>query len=133
MFTERAFGGSLLVAACATPLPTSIPTIPYGDAQSPTDLNVENQRYDLSTPEGASAEACCNTCYFGITNCIQAYWYFYEGCVVQQAGAQGSGAGISNSCPSGLFAGLMYVPDNSPAFRSTGDFAGPCGVQYNNL
>lgn len=119
--------------ACATPLPSSIPTIPYGDAQSLTDLNTANQLYDLSTPEGASAEACCNACYFGLSNCIQAYWYFYQGCVVQQANVEGSGIGVSSSCPSGLFDGLAYVPDTSPAFRSTGDFAGPCGVRYENL
>ena len=43
-----------------------------------------NADYGLSTPQGASAEACCNTCYFELPYCIQAYWYSYEGCVVNQ-------------------------------------------------
>lgn len=119
---------------CATPIPTLVPTLPYGDADSSTDLELgPNGRFELSEPQGASAEACCNACFFGIQNCIQAFWYSYQGCVYQTASATGSGVGVSSSCPSGLFSGLTYGLDKSSAFRSTGNFAGPCGLQYNNL
>ena len=133
-----------------------------------------NSIYSLSTPQGASAEACCNTCYFEVPYCIQAYWYFYEGCVVNQvrsppkkiirfkAGDQslkafklqarslprsdmltwhfsqadtvtGSGEGLSTTCPQGTVEGLVYSNDTNAAFRSTGDFAGPCGQTYEDL
>ncbi|KAF3039621.1 hypothetical protein E8E11_004231 [Didymella keratinophila] len=94
--TKTVADKTITLYPCATPLPTMIPTIPYGDVESPTNLNIANLRYDLSTPEGASAEGCCNTCYFGLTNCIQAFWYSYQGCVLQQAGAQGSGMSTSH-------------------------------------
>ena len=45
----------------------------------------------------------------------------------------GSGEGISTTCPQGTVEGLTYSNDANPAFRSTGDFAGPCGQTYNNL
>ena len=80
-----------------------------------------------------SAEACCNLCYFGLTNCVQAWYYFYEGCVVGQADAVGNGVGINDVCPTGQFQGLTYRNDSGADFRSTGDFAGPCGMTYNNL
>ncbi|KAH6642081.1 hypothetical protein C7974DRAFT_94827 [Boeremia exigua] len=131
--TETSSDRIITLYPCATPLPTLISTLPYGDAVSSNDLGIQNTRFDLNDARGASAEACCNTCYFGIPNCIQAFFYSYQGCVVQQAFNQGSGVGVSVSCPSGLFSGLTYTLDTSPAFRSTGDFAGPCGVQYNNF
>jgi hypothetical protein len=89
----------------------------------------------LSTSEGGSALACCNACFFDIPNCVQAYFYSYEGCVVTTATdlTSASGLGVSNSCPNGLFTGLTYAPDTMPAFRSTGNFAGPCGMTYNDL
>ena len=33
----------------------------------------------------------------------------------------------------GLLAGLTYGPDVDPAFRSTGNIAGPCGWSYTNF
>lgn len=45
----------------------------------------------------------------------------------------GTGKGVSSSCPAGTFGGLTYGPDVNPAFRSTGNIAGPCGVGYTNF
>ncbi|KAF6218114.1 hypothetical protein HO133_006072 [Letharia lupina] len=120
---------------CATPLPTLTPQLPYGLSNGVGESNTEgNNLYGIDTPQGASAEACCNTCYFEIPYCIQAYWYFYEGCVVDQATTvTGSGDGISTVCPQGTVEGLTYSNDTNPAFRSTGDFAGPCGQTYDDL
>ena len=121
--------------ACATPLPTLVPTLPYGDAQEASDLSLSNSLYYLNTPEGTSAESCCKTCFFEIPYCVQAYWYFYQGCVVSQATVLGSANGVqsSSTCPSGLLGALTYAKDTNPAFRSTGNFAGPCGVEYANV
>ena len=107
----------------------------YGKAQGTSDLGLQNSLYDLSSPEGASAVACCNTCFFEIQNCVQAWWYFYERCVVSQATnfVEVTDSGISSVCPGGTFADLTYVPDYDPEFQSTGDIAGPCGVQYTNF
>ena len=83
---------------------------------------------------GATLEGCCNLCYFNVTNCIQAYYYFYEGCVIQQGtNVNGTARGISDSCPSGQITGLTYGNDTNPPFRSTGSIAGPCGQIYNDL
>lgn len=67
---------------------------------------------------------------------MQAYWYSYEGCVVSQATnttGKGTGKGVSAVCPVGTLAGLTYGPDVQPAFRSTGNIVGPCGVGYDNF
>ena len=45
----------------------------------------------------------------------------------------GSGEGVSTTCPQGTVEGLVYSNDTNPAFRSTGDFAGPCGQTYDDL
>lgn len=120
------------VYPCASPLPSPGPA--YGLAQGsrpPTD----NTLFYLDSPEGNSAAACCNTCFFGVPNCVQAFWYFYEGCVVSQVSgaANGDGQSVSGVCPAGRIQGLTYGPDNGGPFRSTGDIAGPCGQAYTNL
>ncbi|CAF9934624.1 MAG: hypothetical protein HETSPECPRED_009295 [Heterodermia speciosa] len=118
---------------CATPIPSLIPTIPYGNSNQAGVIESSNELFGFDTP-GATLEGCCNLCYFGTTNCIQAYYYFYEGCVIQQAtSVNATGEGISNSCPNGQISGLTYSDDTSPPFRSTGTIAGPCGQVYNNL
>ena len=43
-----------------------------------------------------------------------------------------SGQGNSTLCPAGTFNELTYGPDVNPVFRSTGNFAGPCGQRYTN-
>ena len=54
--------------------------------------------------------------------------------MVQQAvGEMGTGLGKSRTCPSGLFEGLRYGPDEKPAFRSSGNLVGGCGVEYGNF
>ncbi|KAG6999514.1 mannan endo-1,4-beta-mannosidase B [Physcia stellaris] len=118
---------------CAAPLPSPGPA--YGDYASSTNLSLQNTLFYLNTPQGNSASSCCNTCFFGVANCIQAYWYFYEGCVVSQAMDLGSATGLGNStsCPAGAFGGSSYGPDVNPAFRSTGNFVGPCGERYANF
>lgn len=45
----------------------------------------------------------------------------------------GTGEGISAFCPQGTVEGLIYSNDTDPAFRSTGNFAGPCGQVYDDL
>ena len=122
------------VYPCATPVPSLIPTIPFGIANQQGIFETQNNRYPLDSTEGASLEGCCNLCYFGLPDCVQAWWYSYQGCVVQQAiSIEGTGQGISEVCPSGKISALRYGPDTSPPFRSTGSIAGPCGVEYNNL
>ncbi|MCJ1244660.1 hypothetical protein MMC30_001859 [Trapelia coarctata] len=120
---------------CADPLPSPGPA--YGDAPDPFPPTIpgsENSLYYLDTPEGASAQGCCNACFFEIANCIQAYWYSYEGCVVRRGtGVMGTGQGVTNSCPNGVISGLVYGPDVNPAFRSSGNIVGPCGSAYNNV
>ncbi|KAL8822369.1 MAG: hypothetical protein Q9191_006896 [Dirinaria sp. TL-2023a] len=99
------------------------------------DLLSENSLYGSNTA-GDSLEGCCNLCFFGVPNCIQAFYYFYEGCVIQQASAPtGTGVGVSDVCPQGQIAGLTYSRDDTadPPFRSTGDIAGPCGAVYDDL
>ncbi|KAL8733208.1 MAG: hypothetical protein Q9166_002225 [cf. Caloplaca sp. 2 TL-2023] len=135
MATATVAGGPIFqtVYPCAAPLPSPGPA--YGDSYSPNSLGLQNNLYYLNTPQGSSASACCNTCFFEVPNCIQAYFYFYQGCVVSQATdlSSGSGQGISATCPVGTFNGLSYGPDVIPAFRSTGDIAGPCGQKYTNV
>ncbi|KAL8696719.1 MAG: hypothetical protein Q9201_007515 [Fulgogasparrea decipioides] len=123
------------VYPCATPVPNRIPTVPYGLASQPPSIaGTQNTRYYLDTPEGASVEACCNLCYFGIPNCLQAFYYSYQGCVVQQpTEVTSTGPGVSSVCPNGQIAGLIYNPDANADPRGTGDMAGPCGQTYNNL
>lgn len=124
---------------CASPFPSLTPTLPYGDATLPSNFSTANSLfYVSSTTEGASAQACCNACFFELANCIQAYWYSYEGCVVSLAtnsslAGSASGEQVSTACPAGVFNGLAYEQDTNPAFRSTGNIAGPCGQTYNNL
>lgn len=124
---------------CASPFPSLTPTLPYGDATLPSNFSTANSLfYVSSTTEGASAQACCNACFFELANCIQAYWYSYEGCVVSLAtnsslAGSASGEQVSTACPAGIFNGLAYEQDTNPAFRSTGTIAGPCGQTYNNL
>ncbi|KAI0379479.1 hypothetical protein F5Y04DRAFT_129367 [Hypomontagnella monticulosa] len=107
----------------------------YGDSHPAFPLAQQNSLIPLSDARGATAQACCETCYFGTADCVQAWWYFYEGCVVSVAtnltGRTGSNA--SPACPGGTFAGLTYGPDVDPAFRSTGNIAGPCGEEYSNF
>ncbi|RYP92215.1 hypothetical protein DL770_001634 [Monosporascus sp. CRB-9-2] len=91
--------------------------------------------YHLSSPQGSSPRACCETCHFGVESCVQAYWSPYQGCVVSQAtnAAADTGHHVTCSCPVGTFEGLIYGPDVRPAFRSTGNIAGPCGQSYTNF
>lgn len=124
-------------AACATPIPIRIPTIPFGfpnfNVTFPDDPNGSSERYDLDTV-GATLEGCCNLCYFGLQNCISATYYSYLGCVVgRPTNAIGTGVGVSDACPVGQFARLTYARDTRPDFRSQGNLAGPCGQVYNNL
>lgn len=125
--------------ACATPVPgeggNKVQTVPYGLAYPyPSSVpGTSNQRFDLST-KGGTLEGCCNICYFDIPNCLQAFYYSYQGCVVQQpTEIVGTGPGVSSVCPNGQIAGLTYNRDTNPPFRSTGNIAGPCGQTYNNL
>ncbi|KAG7008606.1 hypothetical protein G7Y79_00005g017470 [Physcia stellaris] len=118
---------------CATPIPSVIPTIPYGMANQAGVIESSNSLYGSGT-SGTSLEGCCNLCYFSVLNCIQAYYFFYEGCVVQQGtNVTGTSEGIGSICPNGKISGLTYNPDTAPPFRSTGTIAGPCGQTYNNL
>ncbi|KAI2631520.1 hypothetical protein GGS26DRAFT_591392 [Hypomontagnella submonticulosa] len=107
----------------------------YGDANATNSLAQQNTLYPLSDSRGTSAQSCCETCYFNATNCVQAWWYFYEGCVVSVATnlTAGTGSNESPACPRGTFSGLTYGPDKDPAFRSTGNIAGPCGEGYTNF
>ncbi|OTA90917.1 hypothetical protein M434DRAFT_13521 [Hypoxylon sp. CO27-5] len=109
----------------------------YGDAKISAPLDQQKSYYELknSTGYGASAESCCNACYFAVSNCVQAYWYFYGGCVISVATnlTASSGVNPSSVCPVGTFEGLTYGPDLNPAFRSTGNIAGPCGWDYTNF
>ncbi|KAL8690959.1 MAG: hypothetical protein Q9218_003717 [Villophora microphyllina] len=119
--------------ACATPIPNMISTVPYGLSNGAGVSSSQNTLYGSGTT-GTTLEGCCNLCYFGVPNCTQAFYYFYEGCVIQQADEYtGTGEGASSVCPQGQIAGLTYSPDANPPFRSTGDIAGPCGQTYNNL
>ncbi|KAL8677472.1 MAG: hypothetical protein Q9186_006113 [Xanthomendoza sp. 1 TL-2023] len=118
-----------------TPVPTLIPTVPFGKANQPPSIpgNGQNSLYGAGT-KGETIEGCCNLCYFEIPNCINAFFYGYQGCVVQQPSEViGTGPGISAVCPNGQIAGLTYSRDTAPPFRSQGDIAGPCGQTYNNL
>ncbi|KAL8636941.1 MAG: hypothetical protein Q9228_005731, partial [Teloschistes exilis] len=121
------------VYPCATPVPSMIPTVPYGLSNGVGVSSSGNTLYGSGTT-GTTLEGCCNLCYFGVPNCTQAFYYFYEGCVIQQADMyNGTGIGVSSVCPKGQIAGLTYNRDANPPFRSTGDIAGPCGQTYNNL
>ena len=91
-----------------------------------------NALYGLETTQGGTLSGCCNACYFELENCLQAWWYSYEGCVVMTADPtkfNGTGAATS-TCPQGKITGLEYERDTSASFRSDGDFAGPCGETY---
>ena len=44
-----------------------------------------------------------------------------------------NGMGVSSVCPNGKIDGLVYDPDSNAPFRSTGDIAGQCGMQYHDL
>ncbi|KAL8915742.1 MAG: hypothetical protein Q9172_006706 [Xanthocarpia lactea] len=123
------------VYPCATPVPILIPTVPFGkaDPYPSSVLGTNNNLYGQGTT-GTTLEGCCNLCYFGLSNCLQAFCYSYQGCVVQLATeVVGTGPGVSSVCPNGQIAGLTYNPDTSPPFRSQGNIAGPCGQTYNNL
>lgn len=128
-----------IVYPCATPLTTDTPGLPYGDARMANNGSLPyvdgNDLYGLETSQGSSLQSCCNACFFELENCLEAYWYSYEGCVVMSADpAQFNGTGASTStCPQGEIVGLEYDMDNSPAFRSTGNIAGPCGQSYRDL
>ena len=122
-----------VIAACATPVPSLTPTIPYGLANQAGVLESQNTLYPLDSPAG-TLEGCCNLCYFGLPNCIQTFFHFYEGCVIQQGtSVTGARQGVSNVCPNGKISGLTYNPDTNPPLRSTGDIAGPCAQLYNDL
>ncbi|KAH8811072.1 hypothetical protein F5884DRAFT_854434 [Xylogone sp. PMI_703] len=117
---------------CADPLPSPGPA--YGLHSTPADLHLVNDLHQGT--QGQNATACCHTCFFEIENCIQAWFYNVEGCVVSQASnlTSASGEGVTSSCPAGTFRGLTYGPDNATQiFGSTGDIAGPCGQSYTNL
>ena len=124
------------VYPCATAPDGSLPSPgpAYGKYQDANKLELSNKLLHRSTPQGASAQACCNACFFEEDNCIQAWWYDYEGCVISQATnlTSASGHGLNPRCPAGTFNGLTYIPDFEPPFRSTGDIAGSCGVDYSN-
>ncbi|KAI1407951.1 hypothetical protein F5Y13DRAFT_115392 [Hypoxylon sp. FL1857] len=109
----------------------------YGDANITTPLGQRNVLYarNDTTGYGASAELCCNACYFGVPNCVQANWYSSKGCIVSFATntSAARGENPSSSCPSGLFNGLTYGPDVNPAPGSMGNIAGPCGQDYTNF
>jgi len=120
-----------------TVYPCSNPDILYGTASSsPNIAGTQNNRYGLDTEQGADVQGCCNTCLFDIENCVQAWWYFYQGCVVQQAvnvtetKVKGKVQGRSEQCPQGTIGGLEYGNNTNPAFRSTGNIVGPCGSAY---
>lgn len=118
---------------CATPVPTLIPTVPFGNPNYAVVGDTANELYGSGTP-GETIEGCCNLCYFGVQNCILAVFYGYQGCVVIRPSVPvGTGIGLSDVCPVGQFAGLIYSRDTTPPFRSQGDIAGPCGQVYNNL
>jgi hypothetical protein len=51
---------------------------------------------------------------------------------MQATDYSGSRVGVGG-CPRGKIDGLTYGPDNGGPFRSTGDIAGPCGVEYSGL
>ena len=53
--------------------------------------------------------------------------------VSQASDVIGTGQGVTSTCPSGVIAGLVYGPDVAPAFRSSGNIAGPCGSAYNSV
>ncbi|EED18883.1 conserved hypothetical protein [Talaromyces stipitatus ATCC 10500] len=136
--TIKALATTSTLYPCASPFPSLTPTLPYGDASLPSNFSTQNSLFALtSTREGASAQACCSACFFELANCIQAYWYSYEGCVVSLAinaslAGSASGKHVSRNCPAGIFNGLSYERDMNPAFRSTGNIAGPC-VLYGQL
>ncbi|KAL9007384.1 MAG: hypothetical protein Q9173_007332, partial [Seirophora scorigena] len=118
---------------CATPVPTLIPTVPFGKANFAGVGDFDNQLYGSGT-KGATLDGCCNLCYFELQNCINAYFYGYQGCVVSRpVNPAGTGVGVSGVCPVGRFAGLTYARDTAPPFRSQGVIAGPCGEVYDNL
>ncbi|KAI4120363.1 MAG: hypothetical protein LQ338_007072 [Usnochroma carphineum] len=122
------------VYPCATPIPSLTPNVPYGLSSGSPNIvgGVGNSLYGSGT-SGTTLEGCCNLCYFEVPNCVQAYWYFYQGCVINAVTVNSTGPGISNICPNGQIPGLTYSPGSNPPFRSTGDIAGPCGQTYNNL
>jgi len=117
-----------------TVYPCSNSSILYGTASS--SAGTQNTLYGLDTEQGVDVVECCNTCLFDTENCVQAWWYFYEGCVVQQAvnvtetRVNGNVQGESEQCPQGTIEGLTYGNDTNPAFRSTGNIVGPCGGSY---
>ena len=116
------------VYPCASPLPSPGPAYRLAGGNLPVTTNT---LFSLDSPEGASAIACCNACFFELQNCVQANWFFYEGCVAHLGqSVVGNGKGVSATCPQGQIQGLAYGPDPSPPFRSTGDIAGPCGQRY---
>ncbi|KAI4178026.1 MAG: hypothetical protein LQ348_005720 [Seirophora lacunosa] len=125
---------SISDASCATPVPSLIPTLPFGKSNDAGVGDLSNSLYGQGT-SGTTLEGCCNLCYFGLPNCVQAIYYSYQGCVVRQPAAPtgGTGVGVSDVCPNGQFQGLTYTPDLAPPFRSQGLLAGPCGQVYNNL
>jgi len=45
----------------------------------------------------------------------------------------GEEEGVNAQCPQGQIEGLAYGNDTDPAFRSTGNIVGPCGVSYFGL
>ncbi|RYP47333.1 hypothetical protein DL768_006584 [Monosporascus sp. mg162] len=106
-----------------------------GDASTIADLGPENSAYYLSSPQGSSPRACCETCHFGIESCVQAYWFSYQGCIVNRAtnAVAGTGHHMTGSWPVGTFEGLTYGPDARPVSRSTRNTAGPCGQSYTNF
>jgi len=44
-----------------------------------------------------------------------------------------NGMGVSSVCPNGKIDGLVYNLDSNALFRTTGDIAGQCGMQYHDL
>lgn len=100
---------------------------------------INSTLYDPSTPIGSTREACCNECYFGSQNCVQATYHddFVAflgdlGCRINLAPAavgDGLPAHETENCPSGVISGLIYGPgDGYPMF-----IPGPCGEVYQNL
>ncbi|KAL8872228.1 MAG: hypothetical protein Q9174_002108 [Haloplaca sp. 1 TL-2023] len=100
------------VYPCASPVPSKIPTIPFGRASSPPSIpGTQNALYGQGT-YGSTLGGCCNLCYFLLPNCLNAFYYDYQGCVVQTpTEVIGTGPGVSDVCPNGQIAGLTYSPE----------------------
>ena len=85
-------------------------------------------RVDDDDDDGKLWELSCSK-----TSASQHYETYADIAIFQADTVTGSGEGVSAICPQGTVEGLTYSNDTNAAFRSTGDFAGPCGQTYDNL